>query len=89
MQVSIRKVGAAITIVGCTAAGSVAAVVSANDEFAGRTTALSAPVSIVLSGNATGVSEADGVEARFRSILLSTGIPLKSTPQQGAAIIVR
>ena len=89
MQVSLWKVGAAIAVAGCVAAGSVAAVVSANDESAGRTTALSAPVSIVLSGNATGVSEADGIEARFRSILLSTGIPLKSTPPQGAAIIIR
>ena len=89
MQVSLWKVGAAIAVAGCAAAGSVAAVVSANDESAERTTALSAPVSIVLSGHATGVSEADGIEARFRSILFSAGIPLKSTPPQGAAIIIR
>lgn len=88
MSHCLVKMTVAAVVVCLVAAGAVAAVGRAKEAPSGQT-ALSEPVAIVLSGNNVGVSNADTVEARFRSVLFSEGISLKTTPRKGLAIIVR
>lgn len=87
MLTTIHKVGFGTAIVASSVLFAFASGESAN-ESTGRTS-LSVPVQIVLSGNTVGVSGTGELEARFRSIHLSDGIPLKSTPAQGLFILMR